>query len=273
MTALTRGPLPAGVYWRRRLAVIGIVLLFVVGVTRLFGGDGGEPRAQEAATNVAASTAPSVSGAPTPEPTAAPAPTPAPEATPVEPTPTAPLLLAPEGRCDDADVVATPTVADARATTPVVIRLELRTQSNPACTWRFGPKSLQVKITSGSDRIWSSLDCPKALGGRDLVVRRDTPTTVDVRWNSRRSDEDCSSHTDWALPGYYHATVAVLGGEPVNVQFPLRKPSEAPPAPVTPAPTATASAQPTPPAGEQRRKKRPQPGAPTATVTAPPNVD
>lgn len=270
MTALTRGPLPAGVYWRRRLAVVGIALLLVVGFARLFGGDGGEHRAQEAA-NVAASTAPSPSGSTSP---AAPVATQPAVTAPAAPVPTTPMLPAPEGRCSDEDIVATPTVVDARATTPVVIRLELRTQSNPACTWRFGPKSLQLKITSGNDRIWSTLDCPKAIASRDLVVRRDTATTVDVLWNSRRSDEDCSSHTRWALPGYYHVTAAVLGGEPVDVQFPLRKPLPAPPAPTTPpAPVATAPAAPQPATDQRRGKKRPQPGTPTATVTAPPNVD
>lgn len=252
MTSLTRGPLTPGVYWRRRLAVLGIVLLLVLGVSRMLGGGGddNEPKA----SNVAARTSPTASGTPSSSPTSASpgasaAATTVPGATaPVTPTPTptvvaTPTLPAPTGRCSDDDIVATPAVTGAQATRTVIIRLTLRTLVTTACTWRASSSSLQLKITSGSDRIWSTLDCPRAITTKDVVVRRDTDAVVDVAWSSRRSDEDCSSHTQWAMPGYYHVSVAALGGEPHEIQFPLRRPRPLPkPAPK---PTPTAAAAPT----------------------------
>lgn len=256
MPSLTRGSLAPGVYWRRRLAVLGIVLLLVIGVSRMFGGgDDGAAKASRVSADTTASlkaipgatssesSAPASAG-PTPTPAQPAAPTLTPAATPTVAAP-APLPE-PTGRCSDDDVVVTPSVTDAQATRPVLIHLTLRTLVTTACTWRTSPHALQVKVTSGSDRIWSTIDCPHAVPTQDVVVRRDTDAVVDVAWSSRRSDESCSSHTKWAMPGYYHVAVAALGGEPQDVQFSLVKPRPVPkPAPATAVPPAVAAPAPT----------------------------
>jgi hypothetical protein len=249
------------VYWRRRLAVVGILLLLVLGVSRMLGGGGGDgdPKAADVAARTTPTPSVTPSGSPSATPSGTPAPTAAstggaagattaPPATTVAPTPTAvvpPPLPSPTGRCSDDDVVVTPSVTGAQATRTVVIKLTLRTMVTTACTWRASASSLQLKVTSGADRIWSTVECPKAIPARDVVVRRDTDAVVDVAWNSRRSDEDCSSHTQWAMPGYYHVAVAALGGEPHDVQFALHKPRPIPKPTPTPTPTATATAAPT----------------------------
>ena len=46
-----------------------------------------------------------------------------------------------------------------------------------------------------------------------------------VTWNARRSEDGCPRQTDWALPGFYHVSVAALAGEPTDEQFELRAPS------------------------------------------------
>lgn len=252
MAALTRGSLAPGVYWRRRLAVLGTVLLLVIGVARMFGGDE-EPAAT--AANVSAPTSPTISAPPSPTTTVGvtPTPTTVPKPTPT-PTPT-PTLPAPTGRCSDDDIVVEPSVTDAQATKTVVVRLTLRTLATPACTWRASSNTLQLKITSGSDRVWSTIDCPHAIPTGDVVVRRDTDAVVNVGWNSRRSDEDCSSHTAWAMPGYYHVSVAALGGEPQDLQFALSKPRPTPKPTSTPTPTPSS----TPTAGAPTTGARQEP--------------
>ena len=57
------------------------------------------------------------------------------------------------------------------------------------------------------------------------MVRKAVSTTVDVTWNSRRSDDTCSRLTEWAMPGYYHVVAAALAGEPADVQFQLDAPT------------------------------------------------
>jgi hypothetical protein len=140
-------------------------------------------------------------------------------------SPSSSALPTPSGPCSVDDLLVTPTIKDqAHAGKPVTFAMQLRTKSTPACTFDVAPDSLVVKITSGSDRIWSTQDCPAAIPTRSLVVRKDTATTVDVRWNGQRSDSDCSRTTPWAQPGYYHAMAAVFGADPVDSQFVLMKP-------------------------------------------------
>jgi hypothetical protein len=110
----------------------------------------------------------------------------------------------------------------------VLVVLQLRTMSSPACTWQVSADSLTLDITSGDDAIWSSRDCHRAIQRRDVVVRKDVTTNVGVVWKeAKRSDEDCSSRTDWASAGWYHVTAAALGGEPSDLQFELATPTAA----------------------------------------------
>ena len=55
MTGLTRGPLPAEVYWRRRLALLTGLVMAVLVIAKLIPGGGHEPKA----TTVAHVTSPS----------------------------------------------------------------------------------------------------------------------------------------------------------------------------------------------------------------------
>lgn len=160
---------------------------------------------------------------------------------PAQPT----ALPTPTGRCSDDDVNVSATIGKAEATRPVWIALSIKTNVQTACLWQLNHRAVQVQVTSGSDRIWSTLDCTKAVPSRLLTLRRDTPVKVGIKWSSARSDDSCSNHTRWALPGYYHAQVAALGGEPTDLQFRLTKPAPAPPKPkVTTSPTSTASGAP-----------------------------
>ncbi|MFT4264964.1 MAG: hypothetical protein QM572_16390 [Nocardioides sp.] len=259
MAALTRGSLPASVYWRRRAAVLGILLLLFIGVTQMFGGgdeEGATARTASAeATKSYAPVVPDNVGAPAEvadaasvAATAAASPTATPTATPTaaatEPATALPQqsteLPTPTGRCSDDDVNVTAQVGKAEATKRVYIALTIKTNVQTACLWTISAKAVQVQITSGSDRIWSTLDCPKAIKTSTLTLRRDTPVQVAVKWNSRRSDDTCSDHTQYAKLGYYHVQVAALGGEPSDVQFRLVKPTVT--ATATPSASATATA-------------------------------
>lgn len=248
MTTLTRGPLPARVYWRRRIVVLGTALALVVGIAQLLGrGSDGSSGPDDSARLAGA---PTRSATPSPDTTSATSPAATRTARPTKPTPTpSPTLAAPSGPCDDADIAVTPAVARAVAGPRhgVDLVLRLRTITAEACTWTVSPRTLTLKITSGRDAIWSSRDCPRALPATQVTVRRAADTTVPMHWNARRSDEGCPARTDWALPGWYHVKVAALGGEPADVQFELLAPT-APQVTITPSPKqqgkASASASP-----------------------------
>ena len=219
MPPLTRGPLPARVYWFRRLLVLGTAFALVFGIGRLLvGGSDATSSGEDTAAQVAAGTAPT-SAAPT-----------TPAATPTKhrtrtPKPT-PTLAAPEGDCDGSDIAVTPKVTNPVAGRDVLVVLQLRTLQSEACTWRTGPDALTVNITSGKDAIWSSRQCPRAVPVRDVVVRKAVTTNLGIMWReARRSGEECTKLTDWAMPGWYHVTAAALGGEPSDLQFELKRPT------------------------------------------------
>ena len=224
MSALTRGPLPARVYWTRRLLVLGTAFLLVLGLARILtGGSDATSTEEPQAAQVAA----------TPTATGPSAPLPTPTATETrkqrkpgqKKTERAPLLAQPEGTCVDSDVAVTPTVEDPVAGRTVLLVLELRTVSSPACTWQVSPESVTLKLTSGRDDIWSSQQCPGAVPTQSVVIRSAVSTKVGVRWSGRRSDDGCTQLTEWALPGWYHVAAAALAGEPSDLQFELQRPT------------------------------------------------
>lgn len=222
MTGVARRRLPDRVYWVRRLMVLGTALLLVVGIARLLGGssDGssGPDRAAPAAdTSSAGSNGPSTT----------------------RPTHlrkshhrahasvTAAPVAMPSGPCADDDVAITPSVPHPIAGSDISLVLDLSTVTSPACDWKLSGTTLALKITSGADLIWTTVQCAKVIPTRQLVLRNSAPTRVKLTWNARRSEPGCPKVTDWALPGTYHLHVAALAGQPQNVTFVLDAPSPA----------------------------------------------
>jgi len=135
------------------------------------------------------------------------------------------VLTQPTGPCRAADLVVTPSVkGTAYAGRLTTFRLSVTSMTSVACTWGVSARSLVVKLTSGTDPIWSTQDCPSAVPHEQVVVRTGLFTTVFVRWDGQRSQGRCSRATPWALPGYYHVTAAALGANPVDQQFQLYRP-------------------------------------------------
>ncbi len=236
-----RGPLPARVYWTRRVLVLLVALGLVFGFTRLIGGSPDEspaPAAQPASGPVTTDADPQAVSTDDARPT---------------PTPngknrTEQPLAMPTGPCPDSDVKIVPTVLDtAYAGEDVRLTLELWTFESPACNWEVSPESVAVKLTSGSDRIWTSQECPAVVPTEAVTLRQQQPTLVEVVWSGRRSDAECSRMTQWAQPGWYHVAAAAMGSEPESRQFELRSP-----APITITPT------PTPTPKSERQKQRQQ---------------
>lgn len=219
MSALTRprGPLPARVYWMRRgiLLVIAFLLVFTLG--KVLGG-GSDGKSDEGARAAAASG--EQAGAPTGTPSA----TPSARATSRPKAKKSRVALAqPDGPCDPEDIVIEPLVERVANDGDIDYAVAVR-GAEPACTWTFSNETVALKITSGDDLIWTSQEC-RTLPEQDLVVRSTVAAKVQLSWHGRRSDEECSRSTAWALPGSYHVVVAAMGGEPTDVQFELTRPA------------------------------------------------
>jgi hypothetical protein len=242
-----RGPLPRRVYWVRRLMVLGTAVLLVVALGRILtsGSDASDPAASDRARRAAAEP----SSGPTAEETTKKRKTKkrGGQGRASETAPPTPVLAQPTGPCANEEILANPVVTEAIGGSDVMIAVELRTQVTAACTWTVSPESLTLKITSGDDDIWSSRECPRAVPTRHLVVRQAVATKVGVRWNAKRSDDVCSTATDWARPGWYHVVAAALAGEPTDVQFELLRPER---------PVVTRTVSPSPDPRDDRKKDR-----------------
>ncbi|MCW2735812.1 hypothetical protein [Nocardioides sp.] len=229
-TVRPRGPLPARVYWTRRLVVLGVPLLLVVVLARVLGGSSdGQDEAAGTATQAGA-TVEETSSAPTAGPTAGARTGKGKKGKKgkkgnQETTPPEPVLAEPTGPCTDSDIVATPAITSVPGGSDIPITINLRTVVTAACTWQASPETMTVTITSGDDYIWSTRECPVGIPVQDVVIRQAVETPVVVTWSAKRSDETCSDRTAWAELGFYHVEAAALGGDGTDVQFELVAPT------------------------------------------------
>jgi hypothetical protein len=250
--------------------VLAVLALLVFGVVHLLGGSSPAPR--PTAAPVA-----SPSSGPTPSQTVPAVPVVTPAGTagtgPAKPgrrhrhqptpTPTPTPLAVPTGPCSNSDVLVSPAVPKAYAGSDVTINLDLTTRTSPACTWEVSPQTVVVALSSGTDRIWSSQDCPGAIGQHSVIVRKEAVTKVSLVWGGRRSAGGCARNTLWAQPGWYHVQAAAYGAGPTDEQFHLLRPPratvtvtpkphkkhgspEATPATPSTSPTPSAAASPSP---------------------------
>ncbi|KRF16615.1 hypothetical protein ASG90_10100 [Nocardioides sp. Soil797] len=216
--ARPRGPLPARVYWVRRAVVLGAAFLLIFGLARLLGsgsdgdGEGSRPTAEQAAGQQSDPASEATDQPPGPEVS-----TNAPKA-----KKTKPPLAEPSGPCNPADITVSPEVDTVAANDTIDIPFKI-TGTDEACTFTVSSKSMVIKITSGSDLIWSSQQCAK-LPEEDIVVRSAKATKVVLEWNGRRSDDECGRTAAWAQIGWYHVEAAAFGGEPTSDKFELTGP-------------------------------------------------
>lgn len=225
MSSVTRpqGPLPPRVYWVRRAVVLGTAFLLIFGLARLLGsgsdGDGEhqKPTAEQAAGQQRdQSTEPGTQG-PDPSTTESSG-----QTKPKKAKKTKTPLPEPTGVCDPADVTIAPKLDTVAWSDKIKVPLIL-TGQDAACTFQVSSASMVIKITSGSDLIWTSQQCGR-LPAEDVVVRSETKTKVVFVWNGRRSDDECDRTADFAKPGWYHVETAALGGEPTSDKFELTSP-------------------------------------------------
>lgn len=224
MPAMTRGPLPPGVYWRRR-AFVGLLALSLVFLVVSWLGDWSDGSSGDAPAAAQAGAVEEATHTVTADPN--------PKAKPGQKNKKGnkkraePTLAAPSGWCAPADVVVTPIVKQAVAGRPVAVKLSLQTRTTEACNWRVGPNKVAVKISGESGDIWSARHC-KAIPRQDVVVRRTVATEVSFTWDARESDYGCPGATEWVLPGELTIAAAAFGGEPVQETFTLLAPEAAP---------------------------------------------
>ncbi|MFO7252491.1 MAG: hypothetical protein DIU60_017240 [Actinomycetes bacterium] len=188
------------VYWRRRVSVLTALLIVVAAVvwacTRM-SDDAADAGPGSAAAGPSAHTASPAAGAPS----AGPSPAPQGE------------RRSGDARCSEEDVVVH--LEGLQEVYPPGVRprfvVMLVNTGDEPCVLDVGPRALDLRITSGSDRVWSSADCVGGDGATKLHrLERGVPFVRSISWNRHRSGKDCSAAHPEAKAGTYVAT-AVAG--------------------------------------------------------------
>lgn len=196
------GPLPVATYWIRRALVLGgiIVVLIVLGLLAGAVGGGGSSKAAQAGAGITLPTPSLGARAAGARPTASASPTATPSGT-------------PQATCADTALqlsIAVGAPSYPLGSLPQFVVTVTNTGS-AACRRDLGAKATVVTVSSGSDRIWSSGDCPSTTSD----VRTLTPgiaVKLVSAWSRTRSLPGClttGSAGQTAKAGVYVAGVTL----------------------------------------------------------------
>lgn len=199
-------------YWRRRVYVLagGIALIGLV-AWACSGDDHKKSTAQ--VRNAAATMSPAAA------PLAGATPAPAVTVT-VTATPTAtPAGKRAGDQCDADDVVVgmTPDATVFTGKQHPRFALSVVNTGRRTCAFDVGPKALVFRISSGSDRVWSSDECVDHPAANLQVLKRGVPYLATLDWDRRRCDGDKR-----AAPGTYVIAMSAPGIRTHREVFRLR---------------------------------------------------
>jgi len=190
-------PQPRWVYWLRRLLVLAVLVLVIVVVWSLVsrGSDGDGTAADEDPPPAADETSTAGEGG--------------------DP-----------GRTCAAEDLQLALSADAQsypAGAQPVFTLTVTNTSTESCTVDVGEASREIRITSGTDRVWSSRDCAADAAEQLLLLSASTAADpIAVTWPVVRSAEGCTEGLPApGRPGTYHTVATLVGAESEDVVFSL----------------------------------------------------
>ncbi|MDA2804643.1 hypothetical protein [Nocardiopsis suaedae] len=80
--------------------------------------------------------------------------------------------------------------------------------ADQTCTVDLGPENMEVRVTSGDDRVFSTADCAAREDGNEVELERGVPEKTSFTWDRKRSWKDCRDTRATAKrPGTYVATL------------------------------------------------------------------
>src|SRR5690606_18734488 len=177
---LTVGPLPAAVYWRRRLVVLAGLAMVILIITYACTGDstsgnpqGDPPGTTSSSPTQAASTPVTSSATPTRTPAA---------------TFTLPAGGA-SATCTDEEIAVTASASPAEIFSgqPVDFTIKIKNASNRTCERDIGADVQELRLLYQDRIIWSSDDCNPNTGTDVRTFQPGQEVSFTRRWDHRRS--------------------------------------------------------------------------------------
>jgi len=190
------GELPPEVYWRRRLVAGAFLLLAILVVFFLIkAASAGPPKTP----GPGVSETPSVTTTPSPAVTGVRA-------------------------CGVADLIIdlAPTTRDFASPTSPTFHATVTQKGLTACVLDPAVTGTELLVTSGSDRIWSNLDCAQPLlSGTPVALSPNQTADLTAEWPRIRSNPSCGTGLATPLHGTYHATLTIDGVTSTTATFTL----------------------------------------------------
>jgi hypothetical protein len=221
---LTVGPLPPAVYWRRRVVVLGGLLVAVLLLTSLCStsssGKAGQARTAGSRSSAGAEATATVLTPTTADPSEIPTSPPAPGPAGPPPPATTNAAPAPTGLCADADisVVAAPVATTVKLGSTLKIYLKVKNTSNRACGRDVGADAQELVIQQGKAKLWSSDDCDKLHGTDVKSFGPGIEVSFYVIWDGKGTSAGCDKKA-LPAPGTYQVTarLAAKFSDPVSL--------------------------------------------------------
>jgi hypothetical protein len=216
---LTVGPLPPAVYWRRRAAVLAVLLVIALVVIYSCAGSGTSDEPKVSGT-VGSAPAPDTSSTDNTEPLFTPT-TGTPPATEPEPPADSVQPVTP-GACTDAEMAVQPVprTTTSRQGVSLGLTLKMKNISNRTCTRDVGASAQELYIQQGTTKIWSSDACDPLTGVDIRTFAPGVEIEAYVVWNAKMTSQGCVNRP-WAPPGTYQV-VGRLGtkfSDPVPLEI------------------------------------------------------
>jgi len=193
------GPLPPGAYWVRRLLVLLVVFVVLVGGWWVFlrsdptpaPADSTPPLASDTATPTPSdSTTPSESGSPSASPSSSPA--------------------QPDCARKAIEVGVTTDQPDYPGGVEPVFTLTVKNVGDVTCRRDVGQRALELTVTSGDVRVWSSDDCNPGGPSAVRVFGPGDQYVLPVTWSRQLSEAGCPTGEPLADPGQYQVVARDL---------------------------------------------------------------
>lgn len=108
-----------------------------------------------------------------------------------------------------------------KAEQPATFRLSLVNETPKTCTVSVRPATFALRISSGTDPIWSTTDCPKTVRTLTRTLGTGKAVRWSVRWDGSRSGKGCTDQPEVPRPGTYLATAQLDGADPVRLRLVL----------------------------------------------------
>ena len=208
------GSHPPSVYWRRRIMLVGAVVLLIVLIAltlrALTGGDGAPVAGGSPTTGGSSSRSPSSSRpvsssvGSTPKSSAG-------SSTPSSPSRSAPAVPV---ACRPADLSVAAVVGKQgyKVGDEPTVELQVTNTGAKPCVQDLADRQVELKVYNGESRVWGSHDCAVQSGTTERTLAVNQPVRVSVTWSGLTSRPQCAGQRQRVGVGTY-TLYAVLSGK------------------------------------------------------------